>query len=299
VVEIHVEKWKSASLPTAWPPPAPTTTSTPNPIPSDTPGIIPTCIVPTITPLPLECTPTPLATVTPGGPSVTPTPTSGLPCILPTITPLPLACTPTPLATTTPGGPTPTDCPNPFVDINGNVFYVAIHYLNCRQVVNGTDPTHYSPAGTSTRAQFAKVVTLGFGEAFYTPSGGQDFTDVPPSYWAYLYIETGFHNGILQGFDQGNCISHNATYPCYLPNIPITRAQLTKLVVRAAGYPLYTPTSGQTFTDVPPSNVFFGSIETAAHKGVVNGYPDHTFRPNNNIRRDEMAQIVYTGIITP
>ncbi|PZR98237.1 MAG: hypothetical protein DLM69_08920, partial [Candidatus Chloroheliales bacterium] len=26
-------------------------------------------------------------------------------------------------------------------------------------------------------------------------------------------------------------------------------------------------------------------------------YPDGTFRPNNNIRRDEMAQIVYEGII--
>jgi len=42
---------------------------------------------------------------------------------------------------------TPTGCPNPFVDINNNVFYYAIHYLYCRGVVNGTDATHYSPAG--------------------------------------------------------------------------------------------------------------------------------------------------------
>jgi S-layer homology domain len=32
---------------------------------------------------------------------------------------------------------------------------------------------------------------------------------------------------------------------------------------------------------------------------VINGYPDHTFHPNNNIRRDEMAQIVYKGVTTP
>jgi S-layer homology domain len=54
-----------------------------------------------------------------------------------------------------------------------------------------------------------------------------------------------------------------------------------------------------SFSDVPASNVFFVSIETAHHKGVINGYPDGSFRPNNNIRRDEMAQIVYKGVTTP
>jgi len=212
--------------------------------------------------------------------------------------------------TNTPGGPTdtpvptdtplPTVCPNLFVDINGNIFFHAINYLYCNGVVNGTDPTHYSPAGTSTRAQFAKVVVLGFGESLYTPSSHQDFTDVPPGYFAYVYIETGFHAGILSGFDANGCTAHGATYPCYLPNIPITRGQLTKLVVGAAHYPLYTPTGGNpTFSDVPANNIFFAFIETAHNKGVINGYPDGTFRPNNNIRRDEMAQIVYKGVTTP
>ncbi len=238
----------------------------------------------------------PQPTNTPGGPTNTPRPTF---TPIATYTP---ASTGTPRSTSTPIVPTvtPTDCPNPFVDVTGNIFYVAIHYLNCRGVVNGTDTSHYSPAGTSTRGQFAKVVVLGFGLQFYTPFGGQhDFTDVPTSYFAYLYIETGFHYGVLSGFDTASCIAAGITPPCYLPNRPITRGQLTKLVVNAAHYPLYTPTSGPTFTDVPTSNVFYVSIETAAHKGVVNGYPDHTFHPNNNIRRDEMAQIVYKGVITP
>ncbi|PZS06140.1 MAG: hypothetical protein DLM69_00375, partial [Candidatus Chloroheliales bacterium] len=183
----------ATSTPTSTPIPTATRTSTPLPA--------------TNTPLPATNTPVP-PTNTPGGPTSTPVPTN------------------TTAPTNTPGGPTntpvvptatPTDCPNPFVDISNNVFYYAIHYLYCRGVVNGTDPTHYSPAGTSTRAQFAKVVVLGFGESLYTPSGSQDFTDVPPSYWAYAYIETGFHNGILSGFDAANCTAHGATYPCYLP----------------------------------------------------------------------------------
>jgi hypothetical protein len=209
--------------------------------------------------------------------------------------------------TNTPPGPTDTplptvtltDCANPFVDITGNVFYTAIHYLACRGVVNGTDSTHYNPAGTSTRGQFAKVVVLGFGYPLSTPTGGaQDFSDVPPTYFAYVYIETGFQSGILSGFDQSTCQQNGQQYPCYLPSRAITRGQLTKLVVNAAHYPLYTPTTPD-FTDVPTSNVFFVSIETAHHMAVINGYADHTFRPNQSIRRDEMAQIVYKGVTTP
>jgi len=279
-------------------PPTSTATATSVP-PTGTPTRTNTPVPPTSTATNTPVPPTNTATNTPVPPTSTATNTPVPPTGTPTRTNTPVP--PTSTATNTPIVPTatPTDCPNPFVDINNNVFYYAIHYLYCRGVVNGVDPTHYDPAGTATRAQFAKVVVLGFGLAPYTPTGGgHDFTDVLPSYWAYSYIETGFHAGILQGFDQPNCASHNATYPCYLPNIPITRGQLTKLVVRAGSYTPYTPTGGgQDFTDVPPSYVFYVDIETAYHNNIINGYPDGTFRPNNNIRRDEMAQIVYEGII--
>ncbi len=293
-----------------------TPTSTPAPLtntPTSTPaGVTNTPPAATSTPMPATSTAVP-PTQTPGGPTATPLPATNTPMPA-TSTPMPMTSTPsaatsTPmLATSTPVSATntpapatitPTDCPNPFVDIQGNIFYGAIHYLNCHGVINGIDAAHYSPGGTSTRGQFAKVVILGFGTPFYTPSS-PDFSDVPASYFAYLYIESGFHAGILSGFDSNSCITHGATFPCYLPNLAITRGQLTKLVVNAAHYPSFTPTGGQpSFTDVLPANVFFVSIETAHYKGVINGYPDRSFRPNQSIRRDEMAQIVYKGVTTP
>ncbi len=254
------------SLVINWIPPTvePTPTITPTPPPSNTPA----------------ATNTPLATTT----------------MTATSTP---AATTTMTATNTPSLPTvtPTDCANPFIDITGNIFYTAIHYLNCRGVVNGLDPSHYGPAGTSTRGQFAKVVVLGFGTPLFTPTT-QDFVDVPPSYFAYVYIESGFHAGILSGYDPATCAAHGLGTPCYLPNLPITRAQLTKLVVNAGAYTLITPQGGvPDFVDVLPSNVFYVSIETAYHAGIVSGYPGHLYLPNQNIRRDQMAQIVYEGII--
>ncbi|PZR99970.1 MAG: hypothetical protein DLM69_06900, partial [Candidatus Chloroheliales bacterium] len=229
--------------------PSPTTVATNTPVPTSTPTATSTSLptstpVATNTPLPTD---TPVATSTPTAVPATSTPTT-----------VPATSTPT----QAPASPTPTDCPNHFVDINGNVFYTAIHYLFCNNITQGTDSTHFQPAGTATRAQFAKLVVLAFGTPFYTPTGNPDFTDVPPSYWAYVFIESGYHAGILSGFDQAGCTAHNATYPCYLPNLAITRAQLTKLVVNAAHYTLITPTSGPSFVDVPPSNVFYVSIET-------------------------------------
>jgi hypothetical protein len=49
----------------------------------------------------------------------------------------------------------------------------------------------------------------------------------------------------------------------------------------------------QTFTDVPPSNPFFEHIEWGAAEGIVEGYPDGTFRPIQNVSRQAMAAFLY------
>ncbi len=266
-----------------------TPTSTPTSVQTSTSTATATAIPPTSTST---------ATATPVPPTSTPTITPVPPTSTPTMTATPTAVPPTNTPTNIPQpSATPTDCPNPFVDIDGNVFYHAILYFACNHITEGVDPTHYGPGRTATRGQFAKIVVLGFGTSFYTPAM-QDFVDVPSTYFAYLFIESGYHAGILSGFDAATCAAHGLGNPCYLPNIPITRGQLTKLVVNAGSFALITPIGGQQdFSDVPSSNVFYVSIETAYHNGIISGYPGGIFLPNNNIRRDEMAQIVYEGII--
>ncbi len=288
----------ATALPTNTPLPSATAcpaTQTPTPGgPTNTPTSTP--VVPTSTPLPPTDTPAP-ATNTPTSTAVPPTNTPGGPTITPT--PTNTAVPPT----NTPGGPTntpapptitPTDCPNRFVDIQGNTFYGAIHYLNCRGIINGIDSTHFAPGNTATRAQFTKIAVLASGTALTTPAGSPTFADVPASNWAYVYIESGYAAGIIGGYQ--SC--HPG--PCYFhPNDPISRGQLTKIVVNAFHIALLTPTGGPTFTDVPPTYVFYVTIESAHAAGLVNGYPDRTFRPNANIRRDEMAQILYKAATRP
>jgi N-acetylneuraminic acid mutarotase len=190
-----------------------------------------------------------------------------------------------------------TDCANAFNDIQNNVFYNAIHNLSCRGIVNGTGATTFGPSVTSTRAQFAKVVVLGFAIPLANPAQ-PSFSDVPTNYFAYQFIEGGKAAGILSGLDAATCAANGQPTPCYLPNKPITRAQLTKLVISAAGYTLVNPPN-PTFSDVPSNSVFYQFIETAAAKSVVNGTGGGLFQPNLNISRDQMCQIVYKALITP
>jgi hypothetical protein len=46
------------------------------------------------------------------------------------------------------------------------------------------------------------------------------------------------------------------------------------------------------FTDVPESNTFFPYVRCLACRGIVQGYADGTFRPNNNVTRGQLAKIV-------
>lgn len=184
------------------------------------------------------------------------------------------------------------------MDLSGNIFYGAIHYLYCRGVVNGMDATHFGPGGSATRGQVGKIVALGFGLNLMTPSA-QSFTDVPPSYYAYVYIESDRAAGVLNGYTAAECQAAGVAFPCYQPERLIDRAELTRLVVRAANPIRVTPTGGPTFVDVPADHWAYIYIETAYAQGYIRGVDATHFQPNRNIRRDELCQVVYKGITNP
>ncbi len=61
----------------------------------------------------------------------------------------------------------------------------------------------------------------------------------------------------------------------------------------AAATATATPTACQvTFTDVPVGSTFYPYIHCLACLDIINGYPDGTFRPNNNVTRGQIAKIV-------
>jgi len=47
-----------------------------------------------------------------------------------------------------------------------------------------------------------------------------------------------------------------------------------------------------SFMDVPPGSTFYPFIHCLACLGIINGYTDGTFRPNNNVTRGQLSKIV-------
>src|SRR5262249_27791411 len=111
------------------------------------------------------------------------------------------------------------------------------------------------------------------------------FSDVPASHPFYAFIETAAAHNIVSGYGDGT----------FRPNTNVTRGQLSKIDVVAAGWPLINPAS-PTFTDVPRSSAFYPFVETAVCRSVISGYADHTFRPGANATRGQISKIVYLSI---
>jgi len=58
-----------------------------------------------------------------------------------------------------------------------------------------------------------------------------------------------------------------------------------------SGTPTPTACSIQ-YSDVPPGSIYYPYIHCLACLGIINGYDDGTFRPNNNVRRSQLSKIV-------
>ena len=78
------------------------------------------------------------------------------------------------------------------------------------------------------------------------------------------------------------------------PDEQITRGEVATLLFR-----LLTEESRETFwckrndfSDVPGTHALNTAISTIANAGIINGYPDGTFRPDNTITRAEFASIL-------
>jgi hypothetical protein len=77
----------------------------------------------------------------------------------------------------------------------------------------------------------------------------------------------------------------------FRPDSNATRGQIAKIVANAAGIQDPIPPNRQTYTDVPPSHPFWVYIERLSGRGIIGGYSDGTFRPNNNATRAQTAKI--------
>ncbi len=168
-----------------------------------------------------------------------------------------------------------------------DTFYGPINDLVNRGVLTGYSDCTFRPAAATSRGQMSKIVVAAAGWPLLHPNRGH-FADVSPTNVFYAYIETAVAHGLISGYHDG----------LFRPSEPVTRAQVSKMVVLAAGWPI-TTAGGPHFSDVPIGNGFYGYVETARAHGILTGYSDGTFRLNAPASRGQISQIVSTALPGP
>jgi hypothetical protein len=246
---------------------------------------------------------TPTALPTTPVPTHTPTSTNtSVPTFTPTDTPTDTAtatdtntatstATSTAMATMPTRVVTPTFCPMTFVDVlPTDWYYPYLHCLYCQGIIGGYPDGTFRPNNSLTRGQLSKIVSMSAG--YNETVTGQSFEDVPVDSTFWVYIERMYMNGVVTGYPCGGvgepCGPNNLPY--FRPGNTTTRAQVSKVLVIACLIPINTQ-GGPHFIDVPEGSTFYDYIETLYNKGVVTGYPDHTFRPDNDVTRAQLAKM--------
>ncbi len=124
------------------------------------------------------------------------------------------------------------------------------------------------------------------------------FTDVAETDWCADAVRYVYENGLMNG----------TTGTTFNPTGSTTRGMIVAILYRLEGSPAYTPPEGTpgftvdgapaasynaAFSDVRPTAYYVSTVAWASANGIVNGYEDGTFRPDNLITREQMAAFLY------
>ncbi|WP_227793272.1 S-layer homology domain-containing protein [Paenibacillus guangzhouensis] len=76
------------------------------------------------------------------------------------------------------------------------------------------------------------------------------------------------------------------------PKAPLTRAQAASVLVRMSGEKLQPGSQTALFKDVPSNHWAAADIQIAKQRGLINGYEDGRFAPNQTVTREELAAML-------
>ncbi|MCQ2561850.1 MAG: S-layer homology domain-containing protein [Clostridia bacterium] len=157
--------------------------------------------------------------------------------------------------------------------------YVARCYnLN---LINGYPDGTFRPQGNITVAECLAIACV--MHDIYI--GGNGLFPAGASPWYNMYVSYALANGIIM---EGDVDDYNA---------PATRAQVSYIFTNALPDAVFAEVKNSfEFTDVTGATPYFSGISKLAKAGIIGGYPDGTFRPDNFITRAE-ACVIMTNIV--
>ena len=112
-------------------------------------------------------------------------------------------------------------------------------------------------------------------EAF---AANHQFTDIPTTHRFHNDIQLLLERDIVNKTDQ------------FYPGRVVTRGEIAELLAREAGFS--NPPTNTKFKDVQRNHPRSGYIYHATDAGIIQGFPDGTFRPDAKLTRGQLAQVL-------
>lgn len=135
------------------------------------------------------------------------------------------------------------------------------------------DNTHYDPAIEYIPGKLI-VTTL-------TADQENPFSDVSEYTWYVTAVKYVYNKGMMNGVSS----------TLFDPMGDLTRAMLVTILYRMDGQrPVWIT---MPFTDLDPNAYYINAVRWASANGLVNGYGDGRFGPNDPLTREQMAIILY------
>jgi hypothetical protein len=183
---------------------------------------------------------------------------------------------------------------HPFAGVENVWYYSWVESLAEAELTDGCGPNpltgkiEFCPTSSVTRAELAVFLLRGREGSNYTPptpDGSAPFIDIS-GHWAENWIEALYDEGLTSGYEDHT----------YRPDSFVTRAEMAAFILTAKNNPSYSPPPpiGGAFNDVT-DHWAEAWIEQLKQEGIVSGYPDGSYRPEETIRRAEIAVYVLRG----
>lgn len=133
-------------------------------------------------------------------------------------------------------------------------------------------------------AGFAAITVL--ASCITVSVSAKTFSDVASEAKYSLAVDVLSNLNIINGYEDGS----------FNPSANVTRAEFTAMLMRTRGLEGVGSSSLENppFPDVTSSDVSWaiGNIRTAHSKGIINGYDDGTFKPNDNVLYEEAVKMI-------
>ncbi|MFI8577884.1 S-layer homology domain-containing protein [Rossellomorea aquimaris] len=155
-----------------------------------------------------------------------------------------------------------------------HTFFDEITYLSDQEIINGFNDGTFAPSKPVTRAAAAAMIGRAMG--LDGEQRATAFKDVGQSNFASGYIQSAVEDNIISGYTDGT----------YKPGKVVTRGEMAIFLARAFDLTVKAETS---FKDVSPSMAASDSILKILAERITGGYTDGTYRPNQDVTRDQFS----------